>query len=59
MAVDIHIKELLLSDLLLYAQEMGFNGIGFYEKKNFLHLDIKPGLNTFGNELRFYFAKNQ
>jgi len=44
MAVDIHVKDFLLSDLLTIAQEMGFNGIGFYEKKNFLHLDIRPGL---------------
>ncbi len=43
MAVDIHVKDYLLSDLLLYAQEIGFNGIGFYKKKNFLHLDVRPG----------------
>lgn len=41
MAVDIHVKDFLLSDLLTYAQEMGFNGIGYYEKKNFLHLDVR------------------
>jgi len=43
MAVDIQVKDILLSDLLIYAQEIGFNGIGNYEKKNFLHLDIRPG----------------
>jgi len=43
MAVDIHVKDYLLFDLLLFAQEMGFNGIGFYEEKDFLHLDIRPG----------------
>jgi len=43
MAVDIHVEDFLLFDLLLFAQEIGFNGIGFYEKKNFLHLDIRPG----------------
>jgi len=43
MAVDIHVKDFLLFDLLLYAQEMDFTGIGFYEKENFLHLDIRPG----------------
>ena len=43
MAVDIHVKDYLLSDLLTIAQEIGFNGIGFYEKKDFLHLDIRPG----------------
>ena len=25
-----------------YAEEIDFNGIGFYEKKNFLHLDVRP-----------------
>ena len=47
MAVDIHVKDILLSDLLIYAQGIGFNGIGNYEKKNFLHLDIRPGPNYF------------
>ena len=47
MAVDIHVKEILLSDLLVYAQGIEFNGIGFYENKNFLHLDIRPGLKLF------------
>jgi len=43
MTVDIHVKDYLLYDLLMYVQEIGFTGIGFYEKKNFLHLDIRPG----------------
>ena len=43
MAADIHVKDYLLSDLLTIAQEIGFKGIGFYEKKDFLHLDMKPG----------------
>jgi len=43
MAVDIQVKDFLLFDLLLFAQEIGFNGIGFYENNNFLHLDIRPG----------------
>ena len=43
MAVDIHVKDYLLYDLLTYAREIGFKGIGFYEDKNFLHLDIRPG----------------
>ena len=47
MAADIHVKDYLLSDLLTIAQEIGFNGIGFYEKKNFLHLDIRPGSKHF------------
>ena len=52
MAVDIHVKDILLSDLLIYAQGIEFNGIGFYEKKNFLHLDIRPGPNYFWTCLR-------
>ena len=47
MAVDIQVKDILLSDLLIYAQGIGFNGIGNYEKKNFLHLDIRPGPKHF------------
>jgi len=47
MAVDIHVQDFLLSDLLLYAKELGFNGIGFYEKGNFLHLDVRPGSKYF------------
>lgn len=43
MAADIHIRDFLLSDLILYAKELGFNGIGIYYKKNFLHLDVRPG----------------
>jgi len=47
MAVDIHVKNILLTDLLIYAQGIGFNGIGFYENKSFLHLDIRPGPKYF------------
>jgi uncharacterized protein YcbK (DUF882 family) len=47
MAADIHVKDFLLSDLLTIAQEIGFNGIGFYEKSNFLHLDVRPGEKRF------------
>jgi len=43
MAVDIHVKDFLLYDLLIYAREIGFKGIGYYEKSNFLHLDIRSG----------------
>ena len=56
MAADIHVKDYILSDLLLYAQEIGFNGIGYYEKKDFLHLDVRPGSKRFwkGKELIGY-----
>ena len=47
MAVDIHAGDFLLYDLLTFAHEIGFNGIGYYEKKNFLHLDIRPGSKQF------------
>ena len=47
MAADIHVKDYLLSDLLIYAQEIGFRGIGYYEKENFLHLDVRPGEKRF------------
>ena len=47
MAADIHVQDIILSDLLFYAQEVGFTGIGFYEEKNFLHLDIRSGQNNF------------
>ena len=52
MAVDIQVKDILLSDLLIYAQGIEFNGIGFYENNNFLHLDIRPGPNHFWTCLR-------
>jgi uncharacterized protein YcbK (DUF882 family) len=56
MAVDIHVKDLLLYDLLTFAQEIDFNGIGYYEKKDFLHLDMRPGSKRFwkGKELIGY-----
>jgi len=40
---EFHIKDYLFHDLLINAQEIGFNGIGFYEKENFLHLDVRSG----------------
>jgi uncharacterized protein YcbK (DUF882 family) len=42
LAVDIKVKDISLIDLLGICEEIGFAGIGFYEKKNFLHLDIRP-----------------
>jgi len=40
---ELHVKDYLLYDLFLYAQELGFTAIGFYEKENFLHLDVRSG----------------
>ena len=46
LAADIQVKDISLIDLLGYAEEIDFNGIGFYEKKNFLHLDVRPTKRT-------------
>jgi len=56
MAADIHVQDIFLSYLLFFAQRVGFTGIGFYEKKNFLHLDVRPGSKRFwkGRELIGY-----
>ena len=40
---EFYVKDYLLYDLLMYAQEIDFTGIGFYEKENFLHLDVRSG----------------
>ena len=42
LAADIKVKDISLIDLLEVCEEIGFGGIGFYEKKNFLHLDVRP-----------------
>ena len=42
LAADIQVKDISLIDLLGYAEEIDFAGIGFYAKKNFLHLDVRP-----------------
>ncbi|MBA7543348.1 hypothetical protein ES705_35679 [subsurface metagenome] len=46
LAADIKVKDINLIELLGYAEEIDFNGIGFYEKKNFLHLDVRPTRRT-------------
>ena len=46
LAVDIKVKDINLIELLGYAEEVDFSGIGFYEKKNFLHLDVRPTKRT-------------
>lgn len=43
MAIDIYVKGFYLEELLEVAKEVGFHGIGIYSKKNFLHLDVRPG----------------
>ena len=42
LAADIRVEGLSVLDLLEYAEMIDFSGIGFYEKKNFLHLDVRP-----------------
>ena len=46
LAADIKVKGINLIELLGYAEEIDFAGIGFYEKKNFLHLDVRPTRRT-------------
>jgi len=42
LAADIRVEGISALDLLEYAEIIDFTGIGFYEKKNFLHLDVRP-----------------
>jgi len=42
LATDIKVKDINLINLLEICENIGFGGIGFYEKKNFLHLDVRP-----------------
>jgi uncharacterized protein YcbK (DUF882 family) len=42
MAADIYAPKVFLKDLLKSAEGIGFSGIGYYSKGNFLHLDIRP-----------------
>ncbi len=42
LAADIRVIGLSILDLLDYVEMLNFTGIGLYEQKNFLHLDIRP-----------------
>jgi uncharacterized protein YcbK (DUF882 family) len=46
LAADIKVKDIHLIELLDYAEEIDFTGIGLYEKKHFLHLDVRPTRRT-------------
>ena len=46
LAVDIKVKDMNLIELLEVCENIDFNGIGFYENKNFLHLDVRPTKRT-------------
>lgn len=43
LAVDIITPEYPLLEAYYLAQDLGFTGFGFYEKRQFIHLDIRPG----------------
>jgi len=42
LAADITVKDIELITLLEICENLDFNGIGFYEKRHFLHLDVRP-----------------
>ena len=42
LAADIKVRDISLIELLEICENIDFTGIGFYEKKNFLHLDVRP-----------------
>ena len=42
LAADITVKDMDLILLLEVCENIDFKGIGFYEKKHFLHLDVRP-----------------
>ena len=42
LAADIRVKDINLITLLEICENIDFAGIGLYEKKNFLHLDVRP-----------------
>jgi len=42
LAADIKVKDINLIELLEICENIDFTGIGFYEKKDFLHLDVRP-----------------
>lgn len=46
LAADIKVKDINLIGLLEICENVDFAGIGFYEKKHFLHLDVRPTKRT-------------
>ena len=42
LAADVTVKDIDLLVLLEICENLDFDGIGFYEKKGFLHLDVRP-----------------
>lgn len=43
MAADVTVKFGHLTELYFLAKEIGFTGIGLYNSRYFVHLDIRPG----------------
>jgi len=46
LAADIKVGDISLIELLEVCENIDFTGIGFYEKKRFLHLDVRPTKRT-------------
>ncbi|TFG92405.1 MAG: DUF882 domain-containing protein [Candidatus Atribacteria bacterium] len=46
LAADVKVKDINLIELLEICENIDLAGIGFYEKKNFLHLDVRPTKRT-------------
>ncbi len=46
LAAEIKVKDINLIELLEICENIDFARIGFYEKKDFLHLDVRPAKRT-------------
>ena len=46
LAADIKVRDINILELLEVCEELDFTGIGLYEKKDFLHLDVRPTRHT-------------
>lgn len=47
LAADISCKNLRISDLRAKAMAFGFHGVGYYPNRLFVHVDLRPRLDTF------------
>jgi len=43
MAADIYCHDRPILEVLFLARELEFTGIGYYPKRLFIHLDVRPG----------------
>lgn len=46
LAADIKVRDINLIELLEICEKIDFAGIGFYEKRQFIHLDVRPTKRT-------------